>query len=104
MQKPLCLLSRIVLASTKPGTWILDPFAGSSTTGIAANLLQRRYLGIEQEDNFLEMSFNRRKEIEQSDKGREYHGKLNTQAQIFHDKDVSALEEPEVRYDPELPF
>ncbi len=103
-QKPLCLLSRIILASTKPGAWILDPFAGSSTTGIAANLLQRRYLGIEQEDNFLEMSVNRRKEIEQSGKRQEYLGKLNTQARIFHDKDVSALEEAEVYYDPELSF
>ena len=33
-QKPLCVLSRIIMASTKPGAWILDPFAGSSTTGI----------------------------------------------------------------------
>lgn len=46
-QKPLGLLSRIIMASTKPGAWILDPFAGSSTTGIAANLLGRRFLGIE---------------------------------------------------------
>ncbi len=103
-QKPLCLLSRIVLASTKPGAWILDPFAGSSTTGIAANLLQRRYLGIEQEDNFLEMSVKRRKEIEHPSKRREYLGKLNAQAQIFHDTDVLVLEEPEAYYGPELPF
>ena len=38
-QKPLSLLSRIILASTDAGAWILDPFAGSSTTGIAAKLL-----------------------------------------------------------------
>ena len=43
-QKPLALLTRIVLASTNPGDWILDPFAGSSTTGIAANLCGRRGL------------------------------------------------------------
>ena len=51
-QKPLGLLSRIIMASTKPGAWILDPFAGSSTTGIAANLLGRRFLGIEREEKF----------------------------------------------------
>ena len=45
-QKPLGLLSRIILASTQAGAWVLDPFAGSSTTGIAANLLGRRFLGI----------------------------------------------------------
>ena len=55
-QKPLGLLSRIIMASTKPGAWILDPFAGSSTTGIAANLLGRRFLGIEREEEFAAIS------------------------------------------------
>jgi site-specific DNA-methyltransferase (adenine-specific) len=63
-QKPLGLLSRIILASTKAGAWILDPFAGSSTTGIAANLLGRRYLGIEREAEFAAISKARREEIE----------------------------------------
>ena len=63
-QKPLGLLSRIILASTQPGAWILDPFAGSSTTGIAANLLGRRYLGIEREQEFAAISKARREEIE----------------------------------------
>ena len=63
-QKPLGLLSRIVMASTEPGAWILDPFAGSSTTGIAANLLGRRYLGIEKEEVFAAISKARREEIE----------------------------------------
>lgn len=63
-QKPLGLLSRIILASTQPGAWILDPFAGSSTTGIAANLLDRRFLGIEKEDEFAKISKARREEIE----------------------------------------
>lgn len=63
-QKPLGLLSRIIMASTKPGAWILDPFAGSSTTGIAANLLGRRFLGIEREEEFAAISKARREEIE----------------------------------------
>ena len=63
-QKPLSLLSRIILASTQPGAWILDPFAGSSTTGIASSLLGRRYLGIEREEEFLSLSRRRREEIE----------------------------------------
>ena len=37
-QKPLALLTRIILSSTEAGSWVLDPFAGSSTTGIAASL------------------------------------------------------------------
>ena len=64
MQKPLGLLNRIIMASTKPGAWILDPFAGSSTTGIAANLLRRRFLGLEQEEKFAAISKARREEIE----------------------------------------
>lgn len=43
---------------------VLDPFSGSGTTGIAANLLSRRYLGLEKEEAFLAMSRARRMEIE----------------------------------------
>ena len=63
-QKPLGLLSRIILASTQAGAWVLDPFAGSSTTGIAANLLGRRFLGVERETDFAAISKARREEIE----------------------------------------
>lgn len=63
-QKPLALLIRLIQASTLPNAWILDPFNGSATTGIAANLLGRRYLGLEINDNFLALSKARREEIE----------------------------------------
>lgn len=63
-QKPLSVLTRIILASTNEGDWILDPFSGSSTTGIAANLCGRRFAGIEQEEEYCIMSKNRREEIE----------------------------------------
>lgn len=66
-QKPLSVLTRAVLASTHVGSWILDPFAGSSTTGIAANLTGRRYLGIEQEKEYLDLSIFRKQEIENYD-------------------------------------
>lgn len=63
-QKPLRLLYRIVLASTKIGEIILDPFAGSCTTGIAANLLDRRFIGIDQSEEFLNLGKRRKNEIE----------------------------------------
>lgn len=63
-QKPLALLTRIILSCTDKNAWILDPFAGSSTTGIAANLIGRRYLGIEKELEFAKMGSSRRQEIE----------------------------------------
>ncbi len=63
-QKPLSVLTRLILASTKPNAWILDPFTGSSTTGIAANLANRRFLGIDKEECYLKISKNRKIEIE----------------------------------------
>ena len=55
-QKPLELLKRIVLASTNKGDIVLDPFAGSSTTGIAAISNGRKFVGIDLEKNYLELS------------------------------------------------
>lgn len=75
-QKPLALLARIILASTKPGAWILDPFAGSSTTGIAANLIGRRYLGIEREVAFADISVARRREIDHLETFHHYRDKI----------------------------
>ena len=63
-QKPLRLLVRIILATTSQGDWILDPFSGSSTTGIAANLCGRRFAGIEQEEPYCRLSKARREEID----------------------------------------
>ncbi len=76
-QKPLSVLTRLILASTKPNAWILDPFTGSSTTGIAANLANRRFLGIDQEEDFLKISKNRKLEIENSIKAESYRNKIS---------------------------
>jgi site-specific DNA-methyltransferase (adenine-specific) len=62
-QKPLRLLYRIILASTREGDTILDPFAGSCTTGIAANLLGRKFIGIDQDETYLQLGMRRREEI-----------------------------------------
>lgn len=62
-QKPLRLLYRIILASTRKDDTILDPFAGSCTTGIAANLLGRKFIGIDQSKEFLDLGIRRKREI-----------------------------------------
>lgn len=64
------------MASTEPGAWILDPFSGSSTTGIAANLLNRRFLGIEREEEFAAISKARREEIEDAKTYAAYRRKI----------------------------
>ena len=62
-QKPLELLERIILASTNENDIILDPFCGSSTTGIAATKLNRQYVGIDKEKEYLDLSIRRYGEI-----------------------------------------
>jgi len=55
-QKPIALLERIILASTNIGDLVLDPFNGSGTTGIAAYRLHRKYIGIEKEKKYLDLT------------------------------------------------
>ena len=64
-QKPLKILDRIILASTKEGDLILDPFCGSSTTGISAVGLNRRYIGIDNEKKYIELSIRRYKKMKE---------------------------------------
>jgi len=100
-QKPLVVLTRLILASTKPNAWILDPFTGGSTTGIAANLANRRFLGIDQEEEFLTMSKNRKIEVENPKIASSYRQKISG----FNDKkelDLFLIEEPSVEYKSEL--
>lgn len=101
-QKPLSVLSRIVLASTHKGAWILDPFAGSSTTGIAANLLGRRFLGIDKEEDFLTISRKRKKEIEEMMTFAQFRKKIKDIA-FLDSIDLPLVNEDEAMYG-DLPF
>lgn len=59
-QKPIAILENIILASTDEGDLILDPFNGSGTTGIVASRLKRKYIGIELEKEFLDITIKRK--------------------------------------------
>jgi len=65
-QKPSELLKRVVLASTRKGDKILDPFTGSSTTGLAAYLYGRTFVGIDNEKKYLDLSIKRFEELERN--------------------------------------
>ena len=96
-QKPLSLLTRLILASTEKGAWILDPFTGSSTTGIAANLLERKFLGIDKELEYLEISKARKEEIKDLNIAQRYRTKI----QGFHDEnelDLFLVKESQAEY------
>src|SRR5580765_7357088 len=62
-QKPEALLHRVVVASTKPGDVILDPFFGSGTTGAVAKRLGRHFIGIEREKTYADVARARIAEI-----------------------------------------
>ena len=62
-QKPLDLLRRVILASTKPGDIILDPFMGSGTTAAAAREMGRNFIGIEQNETYVNAARERIKNI-----------------------------------------
>jgi len=58
-QKPEALLYRVLLASTRPGDVVLDPFFGTGTTGAVAKRLGRRWIGIEREAAYVEVAIER---------------------------------------------
>jgi len=69
-QKPEELLRRVVLASTKKGDLIIDPFTGSSTTGLIAYLYGRKFIGVDTEKKFLDLSIKRFEELDRNIKKR----------------------------------
>jgi len=71
-QKPVALLERIVLASSNPGDVVLDPFAGTFTTGFVAKKYGRRFIGIELEEPYVKIGL-RRLELATDYKGEHLH-------------------------------
>ncbi|WP_169776565.1 DNA-methyltransferase [Campylobacter mucosalis] len=65
-QKPLSLLIRLILMASNENSLILDPFSGSATTGIAANLLGRKFIGIEREQDFIKIALDRKDELDKN--------------------------------------
>jgi len=58
-QKPEALLHRVIMASSKPGDVILDPFFGTGTTGAVARRLGRKFIGIEREESYAKIAAER---------------------------------------------
>ena len=101
-QKPLSLLTRILLASTEVGNWVLDPFAGSSTTGIAAALTGRRFPGIDQEEEYLQISKRRRLELEDLARATAMRSKIKDLQSAAAQREYTIVNEPSPIYD--FPF
>ena len=100
-QKPLALLTRIILSCTDENDWILDPFSGSATTGIAANLSGRRFLGIEKELDFVNISKARRNELNNLSQKSNLTSHLSDLSFISKE---SLFNEPSENYGTDLPF
>ena len=84
-QKPEALLYRVIMASTKPGDVVLDPFFGSGTTGAVAKRLGRKYVGIEQNKDYAQIAEERIAKIQPL-------------------KDVNVLQTPQKREQPRVAF
>lgn len=83
-QKPEALLYRILLASTKPGDVVLDPFFGTGTTGAVAKKLGRNFIGIERDAAYVKGAEERIKNVETvSDCAMEYTVKKKLQRVPF---------------------
>jgi modification methylase len=85
-QKPEALLYRVLLASTRPGDVVLDPFFGTGTTGAVAKRLGRRWIGIERERRYIDVASSRIQAVRSASPEKEL------------------LEAPEPRRQPRIPF
>lgn len=66
-QKPEALLHRVLLAASRPGDVVLDPFFGTGTTGVVAKRLRRRWIGIEKEPSYIAIARRRLAAVEPVD-------------------------------------
>ena len=65
-QKPEYLLERIILASTKKGDVVLDPFCGSGTTGVVSGKYGRQFIGIDNNEEYLDIAKRRLDQIQEA--------------------------------------
>jgi modification methylase len=84
-QKPEALLHRVILAASRPGDVVLDPFFGTGTTGVVAKRLGRRFIGIERDRRYIEVARERL-------------------ASVRPPSDVSDVATPGRREEPRIPF
>lgn len=88
-QKPSSLLKRIILASTNEGDVVLDPFTGSSTTGLAAYFYNRKFIGIDREKDFIDLSVKRFEDLDR---------KIRYQSRMFGASQPSGVSEIQPDY------
>ena len=62
-QKPIELLKRIIASTSDEGDLVFDPFNGSGTTGVVAQMLGRKYIGIDMDNNYLDITVRRLEEV-----------------------------------------
>ena len=84
-QKPEALLHRAILAATRPGAVVLDPFLGSGTTAAVAKRLGRRYIGFERDPGYAEIARERVSKVRRID-------------------DLEVIDTPSKRDQPRVPF
>ena len=84
-QKPEALLHRVIMAATRPGETVLDPFFGSGTTGAVAKRLGRHFIGLERDPDYIAIAKQRI-------------------AQVQPITDLELIDTPAKRSEPRIPF
>ena len=86
-QKPEKLIAKLILASSKPGDIVLDPFLGSGTTSVVAKKLGRRFIGIEMEEEYCLLAERRLRLADLDDSIQGYSGG------VFWERNTLAIQE-----------
>lgn len=94
-QLPVHLIERIILLSTDKGDLVLDPFLGTGTTAIAAQKLDRNYLGIEISEDYLNIAYTKLNDFnfKQSKLGESFISVYNNKITTIRDCDWQALQQ-----------
>jgi site-specific DNA-methyltransferase (adenine-specific) len=79
--KPVKLMSYIITLFTREGDFVLDPFLGSGTTGVASKLINRNFIGIEREEEYMEIA-KERCEVERKELIKFFKEKKDTQTKL----------------------
>ena len=91
-QKPEKLVAKLILASSRPGDFVFDPFFGSGTTCVTAKKLGRTYSGVEQEAEYCEMAVKRLIRAEEEDTIQGFHDGYFWERNSLADQKISKLE------------
>ncbi len=90
-QKPEKLIAKLILASSRPGDFVFDPFFGSGTTCVVSKKLHRKFSGVEQEPEYCQMAVKRLKRAESDSTIQGYHNGYFWERNSLSDQKINKI-------------